>query len=187
MDAPIHVAITRRVLPGQEKNFERLLLEFAQRSLTEPGARGSQCLFPVPGSDQQEYGILRTFASAADRDRFYASPLFTAWVQSIGPLTVGPAQYREFPGLELWFRGKSTNSPAEWKMLVLTFIAVWPVSMAVPAALAPLWPRISHPILQAGLVAAGIVIVLTWIAMPILTRIFRSWLQPQRNAAQPSL
>jgi hypothetical protein len=187
METPIHVAITRRVVPGQEQHFERLLLEFARRSLSEPGARGTQCLFPVPGADQQEYGILRTFATAADRDRFYTSPLFLAWLGSIEALTVGPAQHRDLPGLELWFRGQSNPAPAEWKMVLLTFIAVWPVSMAVPAALVPLWRWVPNPILQAGLVAAGIVVVLTWIAMPILTKLFRSWLRPKRKTTQSSL
>lgn len=36
-------------------------------------------LTPPPGSDSREYGILRTFVGAAERDAFYASPLFNDW------------------------------------------------------------------------------------------------------------
>jgi hypothetical protein len=51
---------------------------------------------------------------------------------------------------------------------LLTWIAVWPVSMLVPAILMPLLGPNSPQGLSAGLIAAGIVVIRIWVAMPLL-------------------
>src|SRR5690242_2557425 len=165
MNEPIHVAITRKIKPGCEAEFQQALKEFFQSSFAHTGVQGASMLVPPPGSPSPEFGILRTFASARQRDDFYASPMFHAWEERIKPLTEGTPEYRELTGLEAWFR-KPQNPPPRWKMALLTWIAVWPVSMAVPAALKPLIGQSVPSFIFAGAVAAGIVLVLTWGAMP---------------------
>src|SRR6267154_4605609 len=76
---PIHVAITRRIKPGREQEFQAALKEFFARSLAQSGVRGAAVLIPPPGSSSKEYGILRSFANAAERDAFYASALYAEW------------------------------------------------------------------------------------------------------------
>ena len=75
---PIHVAITRCVRPGCEAGFQQALREFFQTSFGHDGVLGASMLTPPPGSDSREFGILRTFAGAAERNAFYESPLFKA-------------------------------------------------------------------------------------------------------------
>ncbi|HEY5895552.1 MAG TPA: antibiotic biosynthesis monooxygenase [Chthoniobacterales bacterium] len=181
MEEPIHIAITRRVRKTHIAEFERALADFASRSLAEPGARGVHCLHPPPGSGSTEYGILRTFASVADRDAFYETALYKDWLVRIEPMVEGEASYRRLDGLEAWFREPHGAMPPRWKMALLTWIAVWPVSMIVPAILVPLLgPNISK-ILTSGVVSAGIVIVLTWVAMPLLVKVAHSWLHPEKE------
>ncbi len=178
MNEPIHVAITRRIKPGCEGEFQQALREFFQSSLSHAGVHGASMLVPPPGSSSPEIGILRTFANAGERDAFYTSPEFKAWEERIKPLTEGESVRRTLNGLEAWFRDPQPANPPRWKMAFLTFIAVWPVSMAVPALLNPLIGARVPNILFAGAVAAGIVLVLTWGAMPLLVRLARLWLQP---------
>ena len=135
-------------------------------------------LVPLPGAPSPEFGILRTFSSAAERDAFYASPLFKDWDARVRPLTEGEPIHRHLTGLEAWFRSPSSPPPV-WKMALLTWIAVWPVSMAVPAVLVPLIGNRMSNVLFAGAVAAGIVVVLTWFAMPLLVKLARPWLQKE--------
>lgn len=61
-------------------------------------------------------------------------------------------------------------------------LGVWPVSMLVPWLLNPFIGRLSLA-LQALFIAAGIVILLTWVGMPVLVRILRPWL----NGAQKGM
>jgi antibiotic biosynthesis monooxygenase (ABM) superfamily enzyme len=135
-------------------------------------------LVPPPGTKSPEFGILRTFTNEQERDDFYSSPMFLAWEERIKPLVVGEAVYRELTGLEAWFRSPQ-NQPPRWKMVLLTWIGVWPISMAVPAALNPLIGRSLPPVLFAGAVAGGIVLVLTWVGMPLLIKLTNGWLHPK--------
>ncbi len=121
---------------------------------------------------------MRTFASAEDRDAFYASPLYKEWVAQIAPWVEGDSYRRELRGLEAWFREPSLPMPPDWKMALLTWVAVWPVSILVPAALNPLLGPTFNFYIGAGIIAAGIVIVLTWVAMPLLIKVTHRWLYP---------
>ncbi len=179
MDEPIHVAITLSVRMAHVAEFERALADFARQSLAESGERGVQCLYPPPGSDSTEYGIMRSFASAADRDAFYQSALFKDWLARIEPMVEGRSTRRQLVGLEAWFRDGKEPMPPRWKMALLTWPAVWLASMLMRAILAPaLGPNLPQ-VVEAGFITAGVVVTLTWVAMPFLVKIARPWLRPK--------
>jgi antibiotic biosynthesis monooxygenase (ABM) superfamily enzyme len=179
MDEPIHIAITLRVRRSHVAEFERALTDFARRSLAEPGARGVHCIYPPPGSASTEYGLMRSVASAADRDAFYETILFKDWLARIEPMVEGKSTRRQLSGLEAWFRDGGEPMPPRWKMALLTWPAVWLVSMLVRAVVAPtLGPKLPQ-VLESGVVTAGVVVILAWIAMPFLVKIARPWLQPR--------
>lgn len=178
--APIHIVITRRVRPGCEAEFQSALREFFQASFAHEGVLGVSMLVPPPGSS--EFGILRTFVGERERDSFFASPLFRAWEERVAPLTEGSWTYRDLHGLEAWFRSQQ-RPPARWKMAVLTWLAVWPVSLVVKALLVPVLGSALPEVLFAGVTAAGIVVGLTWGAMPLLVKAAGRWLQPPQHPA----
>src|SRR5436190_956960 len=174
---PIHVAITRRVKPGHEAEFQQALREFFQASFGHGGVLGASMLVPPPGSDSREFGILRTFASEKERDAFYESPMFKAWEQRARTLTEGEPVYRQLHGLEAWFR--SPNPPPRWKMGIATFLGVFPTAMILSLALSPgikTWPFI----LRNTAFNACMVALLTWVVMPLVTRLLHSWLHRRR-------
>lgn len=185
MSGPVHIAITRRVRTGCEREFERRLQAFAQRSLAEPGARGIHCLHPPAESNSREYGLLRTFASETDRQKFYQSSLFQEWLAEIAPLVEGEPEYRELTGLEAWFRDPTDPRPPRWKMAILTWLAVWPVGMAVAALLKPVVANWPHA-LASALISAGIVASLTWAAMPLVVKVAHPWLRQNRHRSKDS-
>ena len=171
---PIHIAITRRVRPGCEAEFQQALREFLQTSFAHGGVQGASMLTPAPGSDTREYGILRTFANEAERAAFYASPLFKAWEERARTLTDGEPVYRQLNGLEAWFRSPG-HPPPRWKMAVATFLGVFPVAMVLNLTLGPAmgtWPFV----LRNAVFNAGVVASLTWVVMPVITRALHGWL-----------
>jgi antibiotic biosynthesis monooxygenase (ABM) superfamily enzyme len=175
---PIHVAITRRVRPGCEAEFQQALREFFQTSFGHDGVLGASMLTPPPGSDSREFGILRTFAGAAERNAFYESPLFKAWEQRAKALTEGEPEYRQLHGLEAWFRSPH-RPPPRWKMATATFLGVFPtaavLNLTLGRAIQP-WPFI----LGSVVFNAAMVVLLTWIVMPLVTRALHDWLHHQR-------
>jgi len=174
---PIHIAITRRVRPGCEAEFQAALREFFQSSFAHGGVLGASMLTPVAGSDSREYGILRTFASETERDAFYESPMFKAWEERARMLTEGDPVYRQLHGLEAWFRSPG-NPPPKWKMGVATFLGVFPLAMILNVTLGPViseWPFVPRN----AVFNAFVVALLSWAVMPVVTRLLHGWLQPQ--------
>jgi antibiotic biosynthesis monooxygenase (ABM) superfamily enzyme len=177
---PIHVAITRCVRSGCEAEFQNALREFLQTSFDHAGVLGASMLTPAPGSDDREYGILRSFANEGERAAFYASPMFAAWEERARTLTEGEPIYRQLHGLEAWFRSPR-QPPPRWKMAVATFMGVFPVAMALSFTLGPLiqsWPYV----LRNAVFNAAVVVALTWAVMPLVTRLLQSWLRPDSQA-----
>ncbi|MEY2409149.1 MAG: uncharacterized protein QOF48_1819 [Verrucomicrobiota bacterium] len=174
---PIHIAITRRVRPGCEAEFQQALREFFRTSFAHGGVLGASMLTPPPGSDSREYGILRSFASETERDAFYETPMFKAWEERARKLTEGEPVYRPLHGLEAWFRSPH-NPPPRWKMAAATFLGVFPLAMILNLTIGPVireWPFV----LRNAVFNACVVALLSWVVMPVVSRLLRGWLQPQ--------
>jgi len=175
---PVHVAITRRVRRGCEAEFQRALHEFFQTSFGQNGVVGVNALVPPPGSDSREYGILRTFADEKERDRFYQSTMFKAWDEKARTLTEGEPVYRQLHGLEAWFR--SPDPPPRWKMACATFVGVLPTAMFLSLTLGPRiksWAFIPNN----AVFNACVVALLTWVVMPVVTRLLHGWLHSEQE------
>jgi antibiotic biosynthesis monooxygenase (ABM) superfamily enzyme len=174
MNGPIHIAITRRVKPGCEADFQQALREFIQSSFSDKGVLGAGMLVPPPNSDVREYGILRTFANEQERDAFYISPMFKAFDERVKPLTEGGPLHRQLTGLEAWFRSPQ-NPPPRWKMAIATYLGVVPVIMGLSLTIGPV-VRSWNFILNNLVFNACVVALLTWVVMPFITRILHRWL-----------
>jgi len=174
---PIHIAITRRVRPGREAEFQQALREFFQSSFGHEGVLGASMLTPPPGSDSREYGILRTFASAKERDAFYSSPMFKAWDERARTFTEGEPVYRQLHGLEAWFRSPA-GPPPRWKMAIATFLGVFPAALVLSLTLGPVIKPWNF-ILGSVVFNACMVALLTWLIMPAVTRALHSWLHAE--------
>jgi uncharacterized protein len=177
MNGPIHIAITRRVKPDCEADFQQALREFIQASFSDKGVLGAGMLVPPPNSDVREYGILRTFADEQERDAFYISPMFKAFDERVKPLTEGGPLDRQLTGLEAWFRSPQ-NPPPRWKMAIATYLGVVPVIMGLSLTLGPL-VRSWNFVLNNLVFNACVVALLTWVVMPLITRILHRWLHSE--------
>lgn len=174
----IHVAITRKVLPGKEEEFKAALRRFLGDSFLHGGVHGAAMMTALPGSDSREIGILRTFSDRAERDAFYNSTLFKEWEAYASTLAEEPV-YRELTGLEAWFR--SPGAPPRWKMAMTTLCGVYPTSLFLSYILGPHIQWL-HPALKTLIVAGCMVGILTWVVMPQLTKVLKPWLSVSSSA-----
>lgn len=85
MKQSVHVAITRKVKPALEVEFEGAIRNFFSTAVKAPGSIGAQLIKPLPGDSNNVYGIIRSFASQEDHDAFYASEQFSSWDEFIKP------------------------------------------------------------------------------------------------------
>src|SRR4029078_7194741 len=169
----VHFAITRRIKPGMEREFEEALREFARQSLHADGTTGVHLI--GPGPEGRDYGILRSFESVAKSEAFYASELFQNWEQRVAHLVEWPSEQKKLHGLEAFFRAPWRSAPPRWKMAVVTWLGVFPTvwlwSSLIPKLMGGL-PSLA----TMAIVDVFVVITLAWIAIPMLVRVFDKWL-----------
>lgn len=177
----IQVAITRVVKPGSEEKFEEAIRQFFERAEQEPGSAGAYLIRPFQGASANEYGVLRTFESRDAMERFYASPLYREWTETIGPLVVGEPRKRELHGMEAFFR--SSSGPPAWKMALVTWLGVNP-AVFISAQTVGLTGLAPPPLVELMLVNVLVVAGLTWLVMPLLTRWFRPWLESNPDTSR---
>ena len=178
-DTAVTVTIRRRVKAGHEAAFEEALREFIPQSLRFPGHLGVQVLRPAPGGTPEWVVVIR-FRSRRDYGEFRTSPEYSRWTARIRDLLEADPAVEERRGLEGWFALPGvTAEPAlpRWKMALITWIGVNVAVIGLTLLLRPVvgaWPLVP----QALVVNTLVVVLLTWVIMPLLTRLFRPWLYP---------
>ena len=166
-----------RVKLGAEADFERAMLEFVAFALASPGNRGIDVLRPQPGGSR-EYTVVNHFVDWTARNTFKAAPDYRHWMARLSELTERDPYIEERDGLGGWFsppEAPCPAPPARIKMALVTLLGVYPLTSILPVLgtwLLPTW----HPLLLNVFITAAIVAALTWVIMPILTRVFARWL-----------
>lgn len=177
--SPLTVIVTWRVKKGCERDFESWRHEIAAAALKFPGHMGVDVILPHAGT--AEYVVVFRFDTYDHLRAWQDSNIRRELLKKAEPFREGPPSYRFEDGLEFWFRRPNLPAPPPvWKMAAVTALGVWPVSMLVPWILGSLIKGLPFYI-QSLLVAIGIVIVLTWVVMPVLTKILGFWLTPSKE------
>lgn len=188
---PITVSITRRVDPGRTKEVAAWARAGQDLLSDSPGYLGSGWIRPDP--DSPEWHMLFRFADAESLAVWQRSRERAWWVASaLGMVEHSPEERRT--GIEGWFDTPSSveviastpSAPARWKQMVSIFIVFFPLSLIANWSLAPLthdWPLILRVLLTVVLVSP----VMTYLAMPLVTRALRPWLTSTRTAHSPDV
>ena len=172
---PLTTVVTWRVRPGSERAFEAWRHEIAAAALEFPGHMGINVI--TPGGSQREYVVIFRFDTYEHLRAWQVSDIRRELLKKAEPFRESEPSYRLESGLEYWFAPPGAPaSPPRWKMAMVTVLGVWPVSMLVPWLLNPLTAHLPQ-LLKALIVSVGIVIVLTWAAMPVLVKILGPWLE----------
>ena len=101
----------------------------------------------------------------------------------LGELTEGDPRIEELSGLEGWFtlpEHPGLAKPPKYKMALATFLGVFPVAMGLNLTLGPAI-RPWHFVLSSAIFNACVVILLTWVVMPLVTRALHRWLFPEHT------
>ena len=179
--ASVTVLVTRAVPASEEAAFAATLKELLEAFGRFPGTSGS-VVFRRESGGEVEFSILKRFASEAVHDAWLASPDFASWRDAVAPATPTPGHVRRYSGMDAFFvSAKAPDAPPRWKMAVVLFLAVLPMSLAMSHWAAPL---LAHVSLLTGSLVTSVVMVLamTYAVVPLLTRIFQPWLQPRAGA-----
>lgn len=183
IEEPVTVVVRRRVKPGSEAAFESAMRDFIRFALAFPGNRGINVLRPA-ADGTREYTVVDRFANPAARQAFKASPDYREWMRRLRELTEHEPYIEEQGGLGGWFTPLTAprpTMPSQLKMALVTFVGAYPLTSALPTLfewLLPSW----HYLVVNVVITALIVAALTWLVMPLLTRLLASWLFGENNS-----
>lgn len=182
------VVVARRIRPGREGDYERAMREFVAWSLTRPGHEGLHVLRPGgrAGDTASDYTVVARFRDAEARRQYTQSPEYAAWMARLGALTEGEARIQQLTGLEgfVTLPGRALGRPPAWKQALATYLGVLPTALVLGRLLAP---RLSalHWLASGAIFNAAVVVSLTWIVMPVVTRASHGWLFSGDAPRQP--
>jgi antibiotic biosynthesis monooxygenase (ABM) superfamily enzyme len=183
LNEPATAVFSWTVKPSKEKLFEERMHEIHRVARTYPGHMGVTTI-KSPGRDNSFQTVLR-FDTKSHLDAWLRSPIRHQLTQALEE-TAHNDSTKKASGLETWFEipGQLVMPPPRWKMVISTFIAIYPISLAYGLFLAPhveSWPvwirSLFLPIFAP--------IILTYLFMPYLTQVvLKRWLYKERPGSK---
>ncbi|MDO6387723.1 antibiotic biosynthesis monooxygenase [Uliginosibacterium sp. 31-12] len=179
---PVLLLVSRRAKPGHEAEFERRMEAFIRTAEGYPGCLGAQLVHPGDEEEVEDtlYHALMAFGDADSRNAWQGSTERAAGLASIEPYIEGQVVERGISGLAHWFQphsGAKPGQPPRWKVAVVTWLGIFPtvyiLFRLLGDALAS-WSLLPRILLLTVLV----VVIMTWLVAPQLTRLLKPWLFP---------
>jgi antibiotic biosynthesis monooxygenase (ABM) superfamily enzyme len=180
----VTTAVTRRVKPGHEAQYEEFLEGVIATASRFPGYLGTEIFRPDRHGDN--YRIVYRFDDAGHLRDWLDSDEHAAWLARAEPHAAGATQTQFLTGLESWFTlpaDPGAPPPPPCKMALLTWITIFPLISGIVAAFGPTLGSI--PLVPRTAITTAIAVpVMTWILMPRVTRLLQHWLFPRQQAAK---
>jgi antibiotic biosynthesis monooxygenase (ABM) superfamily enzyme len=182
-DEVVTLLVRHRVKAGQDAAYEEWLRRIIGTARSYAGHLGIDVM---RGHSQG----LTLFTCVL---RFTSTDLLQAWLDSddrhrlvaeVEPLLADGDQTEINADREFWFtptplENGSANPPARWKQACVTFLVILPLSMGVPLLWKPLFaqlPFLSGYLASSVLITLSIVLLVVYVFMPRVTRLFAPWL-----------
>jgi len=176
-EGPITVVVRHRVKLGREGPFEEWLRGITQAALRFDGHMGFHIIRPTDPK-RPEYLVLFRFDTLDNLTRWEESNTREEWLDRLEPLTTHPPARERHTGMEVWFSPPPGQSPPpRYKMVAVTILALYPLISLVQFSLVPLlsdWPMLLRTLATTSL----LVCIMTYGAMPLMTRMLSRWLYP---------
>ena len=171
----------RRARPGHEAEYEGMLREMLAKMREHKGFLGGDLIPPeAPG---EEYQLVVRFASEAELQSWDMSDVRGALLERMKAVAEGEPEFRQLSGLEAWFEPAvvpATMHPPRARMALVTWLGIFPtVSFFLWFVLPWIQPLPFLP--RTAVLTALIVVTMTWVVMPRLTRVLRGFLNPPRK------
>lgn len=174
------VVISHRVRDEQLTEYEDWVKEIGATGRAAAGFLDSQIVKPVAGLTSTYTTILR-FATREHLESWMNSPERARLIDKVRPLLAKDDEFFIRSGLDFWFTqdGAKAKIPVRWKQFLVTWSAIFPLSLGTSMAVVPLLHELGLPQNHYvdALCASGIIVALmVYLVMPRYTKLLRHWL-----------
>ena len=170
------VVVSRKIKPGCEKDYDDWLRRFLILGRKVPGYLGTTTIMET-STDAAVRHIIHRFSDKASLDAWENSEELRKLIEEVDNYSTRYLQ--KATGLETWFtlpESKVIVAPPKWKMAIVAFIGAYCISSVAQYILSFLRQQ---PLLFNLFMTIILVIGLTYLAMPLLSRLLRRWLYPK--------
>lgn len=171
---PVTAVASFHVKPGHEHRYSELHQRLQDELSQFSGFIRSEMFEPVDGVQDQTV-VVFAFDNRQHLDAWLASDARRRLLAEIEPLLDGPRTMNIVGGFAGWFGRPGMAHVKRWKQASMVLLAIFPITVALTAVRRWLLPD-AHWI--TGIVFGNVlgVIALSWVLMPLLTKVFASWL-----------
>lgn len=180
--SPLTVVVSRRVKKGQETAFEQLSSQMTERASGFTGYLGAT-MFRPSAPDDPEYRIVFKFRDRDTLAAWEASQERAELLEQIENLLVQPSEREVTSGIVTWFTLPGQNPvtpPPKWKMTLVSWLALYPAVTLVFVLFGDLLAQIPL-LLRTMAVTIVVMLLMSYVLMPRMTRWFAFWLFPKKN------
>ena len=169
--------ISHLVRLGREQDYEKWVRGINTVAQQFPGYGGLNIL-RTSDHVYPEYVLVLRFNCSANLKDWLESETRREWIERLQPLISKSEDIQAMTGLETWFmlpEKPHKSPPPRYKMVLVTWLGVFIVLAILTRILAPFLSTL--PLLFNQLVTTGLVaLLLTYVVMPQLMKLFRRWL-----------
>jgi antibiotic biosynthesis monooxygenase (ABM) superfamily enzyme len=188
MSSAVTVSITRTIAPGHADEMLAWIRAGSMLATHFDGFLGSGWV--RPSRDSYEWHMLYRFADDESLATWEASPQRAWWLGAAQGL-VGESKVERRTGIEGWFDAPITHDvqdlrpaappPPRWKQACVIFLVFYPLSLIANWAAGQ---SIADWVLPLRVLAVVLVMtpVMTYVALPWITRRMEWWLRPSGGA-----
>lgn len=172
---PVTAVFGWTVKQGKEQLFEHMMHDIHKVARTFPGHMGVTTL-KSPAREGSFQTVLR-FDNATHLEDWLNSPIRHKMMSPLGEIAHTDTSTKA-TGFETWFEipGQAVIPPPRWKMVIATFIAIYPLSLIYALFVAPHTGNWLVSV-RALILPIFAPLILTYLFMPFLTRrVLKPWL-----------
>lgn len=170
----VTAVMSQRILPQHLAGFREAEADIAAEMARFPGFVSIEHAPPVERV-QDDYVISFTFSSREDLDRWLESSSRRDVLRRLEPFVTGQRTLSVVGGFGGWFSSDRARQPTRWKQAVVVLIALFPTTLSLGLIQRAFFTGV--PWIPALFVSNVVgIVVLTWLLMPRLTRLFAGWL-----------
>ena len=174
------VVINHHVIDGKQNQYENWLNEIGAVCKGYAGHIDWQIVRPIPNLTY-EYTVIIRFDTLNNLTSWMESEERKAMIYKAQPLLAREDNYSIQSGLDFLFANgmAAQKVPARWKQYLVTWSAIYPLSILIPMILFPVLDFLNLPAnkyLHSLIVSGTVVFIMVYLLMPNYTKLIKKWL-----------
>ena len=176
----VTLVIQHKVRADSLDTYEQWLKRAVQAARRQPGHLGVNVIRPEEGG--RHFTTVVRFCESARLQAWVNSSERQAMIGEVMPLLEGGDHTEVHDDPEFWFTPAKSGAaqPPRWKQALLTYLVICPMTLLVPALLAPFFaefPALGGRVTGNLIVNLFVILPVVFFIMPLVTRWCAGWLR----------